>query len=49
MKQQSCWGGSMVLQEATSEPAGKAKKHDSMTSDASEQTPGQIGLQISVP
>ncbi len=26
MKQQSCWGGSMDFQEATSEPAGNAKK-----------------------
>jgi hypothetical protein len=26
MKQQICWGGSLVFQEATSEPAGKAKK-----------------------
>jgi hypothetical protein len=26
MRQQSCWGGSMAFQKATSEPAGKTKK-----------------------
>jgi hypothetical protein len=26
IKQQNCWGSSMVFQEATREPAGKAKK-----------------------
>ncbi len=39
----------MLFREATREPAGKAKKTDSMKSDVSWLTPGQTGLPLSVP